>query len=135
MSTVVAPRSDARRIRPRLDNTIIVAAAADEAAPDQVHRAVRGLREWASHFLYEGKHAAVRVRRTLTKHAYAYRQDVAAIASAARTRRPTRADGPFYLHSRPASRRPRSSSNDELGGGSLTALPVNRDGRRGDVSA
>ena len=81
------------------------------------------------HFLYNGKHALC-VYDDLTKHAYAYRQ-----MSLLLRRPPGREAYPgdvFYLHSRLLERAVKL--NDELGGGSLTALPV-IETQAGDVSA
>jgi F-type H+-transporting ATPase subunit alpha len=81
------------------------------------------------HFLYNGKHALC-VYDDLTKHAYAYRQ-----MSLLLRRPPGREAYPgdvFYLHSRLLERAVKLS--DELGGGSLTALPV-IETQAGDVSA
>src|ERR687888_2009018 len=55
-----------------LDNTIIVAAPADEAAPIKYMAPYAGC-AMGEHFLYNGKHALC-VYDDLTKHAYAYRQ-------------------------------------------------------------
>jgi F-type H+/Na+-transporting ATPase subunit alpha len=111
-----------------LDNTIIVAAPADEAAPIKFMAPYAGC-AMAEHFLYEGKHALV-VYDDLTKHAYAYRQ-----MSLLLRRPPGREAYPgdvFYLHSRLLERAVKL--NDELGGGSLTALPI-IETQAGDVSA
>jgi F-type H+-transporting ATPase subunit alpha len=81
------------------------------------------------HFLYNGKHALV-VYDDLTKHAYAYRQ-----MSLLLRRPPGREAYPgdvFYLHSRLLERAVKL--NDDLGGGSLTSLPV-IETQAGDVSA
>ena len=92
-----------------LDNTIIVAAPADEAAPIKFMAPYAGC-AMAEYFLYNGKHALV-VYDDLTKHAYAYRQ-----MSLLLRRPPGREAYPgdvFYLHSRlleravQAQRRPR----------------------------
>src|SRR5665213_2483274 len=83
----------------------------------------------AEHFLYNGK-AALAIYDDLTKHAYAYRQ-----MSLLLRRPPGREAYPgdvFYLHSRLLERAVKL--NDELGGGSLTALPV-IETQAGDVSA
>jgi F-type H+/Na+-transporting ATPase subunit alpha len=83
----------------------------------------------AEHFLYNGRHALV-VYDDLTKHAYAYRQ-----MSLLLRRPPGREAYPgdvFYLHSRLLERAVKL--NDELGGGSLTALPI-IETQAGDVSA
>ena len=111
-----------------LDNTIIVAAPADEAAPIKYMAPYAGC-AMAEHFLYNGK-AALCIYDDLTKHAYAYRQ-----MSLLLRRPPGREAYPgdvFYLHSRLLERAVKL--NDELGGGSLTALPV-IETQAGDVSA
>jgi F-type H+-transporting ATPase subunit alpha len=111
-----------------LDNTIIVAASADEAAPIKFMAPYAGA-AMAEHFLYEGGHALV-VYDDLTKHAYAYRQ-----MSLLLRRPPGREAYPgdvFYLHSRLLERAVKL--NDELGGGSMTALPI-IETQAGDVSA
>jgi F-type H+-transporting ATPase subunit alpha len=111
-----------------LDTTIIVAAPADEAAPIKYIAPYAGC-AMAEYFLYNGKHALV-VYDDLTKHAYAYRQ-----MSLLLRRPPGREAYPgdvFYLHSRLLERAVKL--NDELGGGSLTALPI-IETQAGDVSA
>jgi F-type H+-transporting ATPase subunit alpha len=111
-----------------LDNCIIVMAAADEAAPIKFLAPYAGC-AMAEHFLYEGGHALC-VYDDLTKHAYAYRQ-----MSLLLRRPPGREAYPgdvFYLHSRLLERAVKLS--DELGGGSLTALPI-IETQAGDVSA
>jgi len=111
-----------------LDNTIIVAAPADEAAPIKYMAPYAGC-AMAEHFLYNGQ-AALCIYDDLTKHAYAYRQ-----MSLLLRRPPGREAYPgdvFYLHSRLLERAVKL--NDELGGGSLTALPV-IETQAGDVSS
>ena len=111
-----------------LENTIIVAAPADEAAPIKFMAPYAGC-AMGEHFLYNGKHALV-VYDDLTKHAYAYRQ-----MSLLLRRPPGREAYPgdvFYLHSRLLERAVKL--NDDLGGGSLTSLPV-IETQAGDVSA
>jgi F-type H+/Na+-transporting ATPase subunit alpha len=111
-----------------LDNTIIVAAPADEAAPIKFMAPYAGC-AMAEHFLYNGGHTLV-VYDDLTKHAYAYRQ-----MSLLLRRPPGREAYPgdvFYLHSRLLERAVKL--NDELGGGSMTALPI-IETQAGDVSA
>jgi F-type H+-transporting ATPase subunit alpha len=81
------------------------------------------------HFLYNGREALC-IYDDLTKHAYAYRQ-----MSLLLRRPPGREAYPgdvFYLHSRLLERAAKLS--DELGGGSLTALPI-IETQAGDVSA
>ncbi len=111
-----------------LDNTIIVAAPADEAAPIKFMAPYAGC-AMAEYFLYQGKEALC-VYDDLTKHASAYRQ-----MSLLLRRPPGREAYPgdvFYLHSRLLERSVRLA--DELGGGSLTALPI-IETQANDVSA
>jgi F-type H+/Na+-transporting ATPase subunit alpha len=111
-----------------LDTTIIVAAAADEAAPIKFMAPYAGA-AMAEFFLYNGRHALC-VYDDLTKHAYAYRQ-----MSLLLRRPPGREAYPgdvFYLHSRLLERAVKLS--DDLGGGSMTALPI-IETQAGDVSA
>src|SRR5881275_1812351 len=127
MSTVVQV-AETLRDHSALDNTIIVAAPADEAAPIKFMAPYAGC-AMGEHFLYNGR-AALCVYDDLTKHAYAYRQ-----MSLLLRRPPGREAYPgdvFYLHSRLLERAVKLS--DELGGGSLTALPV-VETQAGDVSA
>ncbi|MGA2008031.1 MAG: F0F1 ATP synthase subunit alpha [Solirubrobacteraceae bacterium] len=127
MSTVVA-LAETLRAHDALENTIIVAAAADEAAPIKFMAPYAGC-AMAEHFLYNGGHALV-VYDDLTKHAYAYRQ-----MSLLLRRPPGREAYPgdvFYLHSRLLERAVKL--NDDLGAGSMTALPI-IETQAGDVSA
>ncbi len=121
-----------------LDNTIIVMAAADEAAPIKFLAPYAGC-AMAEYFLYNGK-AALAVYDDLTKHAYAYRQ-----MSLLLRRPPGREAYPgdvFYLHSRLLERAVKladdvvdpATGEKMPGGGSLTALPV-IETQAGDVSA
>src|SRR6202035_4416459 len=116
MSTVVALAQTLAE-HGALDHTIIVAAPADEAAPIKFMAPYAGC-AMGEHFLYNGRHALC-VYDDLTKHAYAYRQ-----MSLLLRRPPGREAYPgdvFYLHSRLLERA--GKLNEELGGGSLTALP------------
>src|SRR3954470_8697916 len=127
MSTVVGV-AETLRENGALDNTIIVAAPADEAAPIKFMAPYAGC-AMAEYFLYNGK-AALCVYDDLTKHASAYRQ-----MSLLLRRPPGREAYPgdvFYLHSRLLERAVKL--NDELGGGSLTALPI-IETQASDVSA
>ena len=127
MSTVVGIARQLEEAN-ALDNTIIVAAPADEAAPIKFMAPYAGC-AMAEYFLYNNKHALI-VYDDLTKHAYAYRQ-----MSLLLRRPPGREAYPgdvFYLHSRLLERAVKL--NDELGGGSLTALPI-IETQAGDVSA
>src|SRR5437879_1340368 len=127
MSTVVQV-AETLREHGAMENTVIVAAPADEAAPIKFMAPYAGC-AIGEHFLYKGKHALV-VYDDLTKHAYAYRQ-----MSLLLRRPPGREAYPgdvFYLHSRLLERAVKL--NDDLGGGSLTALPIIAT-QAGDVSA
>src|SRR4051812_32822670 len=111
-----------------LESSIIVAAPADEAAPIKFMAPYAGC-AMAEYFLYKGGHALC-VYDDLTKHAYAYRQ-----MSLLLRRPPGREAYPgdvFYLHSRLLERAVKL--NDDLGAGSLTALPI-IETQAGDVSA
>jgi F-type H+-transporting ATPase subunit alpha len=111
-----------------LDNTIIVAASADEAAPIKFMAPYAGC-AMAEYFLYSGREALC-IYDDLTKHAYAYRQ-----MSLLLRRPPGREAYPgdvFYLHSRLLERAVKL--NDDLGAGSLTALPI-IETQAGDVAA
>src|SRR5688572_5212593 len=111
-----------------LDNTIIVAASADEAAPIKFMAPYAGC-AMGEYFLYNGREALC-IYDDLTKHAYAYRQ-----MSLLLRRPPGREAYPgdvFYLHSRLLERAVKL--NDDLGAGSLTALPI-IETQAGDVSA
>jgi F-type H+-transporting ATPase subunit alpha len=101
-----------------MEYTTIVAAAAHEAAPIKWMAPFAGA-AMGEHFLFDGQHALV-MYDDLTKHADAYRQ-----LSLLLRRPPGREAYPgdvFYLHSRLLERACKLS--DDLGGGSLTALPV-----------
>ncbi|HEX5820592.1 MAG TPA: F0F1 ATP synthase subunit alpha [Solirubrobacterales bacterium] len=111
-----------------MENTIIVAAPADEAAPIKYMAPYAGC-AMGEHFLYQGKHALC-VYDDLSKHAAAYRQ-----MSLLLRRPPGREAYPgdvFYLHSRLLERAVKLS--DEQGAGSLTALPI-IETQAGDISA
>ncbi len=111
-----------------MEYTIIVSAAASEAAPIKWMAPFAGA-AMGEYFLYEGRHALV-IYDDLSKHADAYRQ-----LSLLLRRPPGREAFPgdvFYLHSRLLERSCKLS--DERGGGSLTALPI-IETQAGDVSA
>jgi len=111
-----------------MENTIIVAAPADEAAPIKFMAPYAGC-AIGEHFLYNGGHALT-IYDDLTKHAFAYRQ-----MSLLLRRPPGREAYPgdvFYLHSRLLERAVKL--NDDLGGGSLTSLPI-IETQASDVSA
>ena len=111
-----------------MDYTIIVSASASEAAPIKWMAPFAGA-AMGEHFMFEGKHALC-AYDDLSKHADAYRQ-----LSLLLRRPPGREAFPgdvFYLHSRLLERACKLS--DELGAGSLTALPV-IETQAGDISA
>jgi len=108
--------------------TTVVAASASDAAPLQYIAPYSGC-AMGEHFRDNGQHALI-VYDDLSKHAVAYRQ-----MSLVLRRPPGREAFPgdvFYLHSRLLERA--SKLADDLGGGSLTALPI-IETQEGDVSA
>ncbi len=125
---VVAAAAQTLEEHGALDNTIIVAAPANEAAPIKWMAPYAGT-AMGEFYRDRGQHALC-IYDDLTKHAYAYRQ-----LSLLLRRPPGREAFPgdvFYLHSRLLERA--SKLSDELGGGSLTALPI-IETQAGDISA
>ncbi len=111
-----------------MDYTIVVSATASEPAPLQFIAPYTGC-AMGEHLMHQGKHVLV-IYDDLSKHAVAYR----ALSLLIR-RPPGREAYPgdvFYLHSRLLERAAKLSN--EMGGGSLTALPV-IETQAGDVSA
>ena len=111
-----------------MEHTIIVAATASEPAPLSFIAPYSGA-SMGEYFRDNGRHALI-IYDDLSKHAVAYR----AISLLLR-RPPGREAYPgdvFYLHSRLLERA--AKMNEELGGGSLTALPI-IETQAGDVSA
>jgi len=111
-----------------MDYTIVVCASASEAAALQYIAPYAGV-TMGEYFRDNGKHALI-VYDDLSKHAVAYRE-----MSLILRRPPGREAYPgdvFYIHSRLLERA--SKLNDELGAGSLTALPI-IETQAGDVSA
>jgi F-type H+-transporting ATPase subunit alpha len=109
--------------------TIVVVASASEPAPLQYIAPYSGC-TMAEYFMYNEKKATLCVYDDLSKQAAAYRQ-----LSLVLRRPPGREAYPgdvFYLHSRLLERAAKLS--DEMGGGSLTALPI-IETQAGDVSA
>src|SRR6266576_1599053 len=109
--------------------TIVVVASAAEPAPMQYIAPYAGC-TMAEYFMYDEKKATLCVYDDLSKQAAAYRQ-----LSLVLRRPPGREAYPgdvFYLHSRLLERAAKLS--DEMGGGSLTALPI-IETQAGDVSA
>ncbi|MDQ4071306.1 MAG: F0F1 ATP synthase subunit alpha [Actinomycetota bacterium] len=125
---VVAAAAQTLEEHGALDNTIIVAAPANEAAPIKWMAPYAGT-AMGEYYRDNGQHALC-VYDDLTKHAYAYRQ-----LSLLLRRPPGREAFPgdvFYLHSRLLERA--SKLSEDLGGGSLTALPL-VETQAGDISA
>jgi len=111
-----------------MDYTIIVNAAASESAALQFLAPYAGV-TMGEYFRDNGRHALI-VYDDLSKHAVAYRE-----MSLILRRPPGREAYPgdvFYLHSRLLERAAKLS--DELGAGSMTALPI-IETQAGDVSA
>lgn len=111
-----------------MDYSIVVSATASDPAPVQYIAPYAGT-SMAEYFMYKGKDVLI-VYDDLSKHAVAYRA-----MSLLLERSPGREAYPgdvFYLHSRLLERSARLS--DELGGGSITALPI-IETQAGDVSA
>ena len=111
-----------------MDYTIIVNASASDAAPIQYIAPYSGC-SLAEYFMHQGKDVLI-VYDDLSKHAIAYRS-----LSLLLDRSPGREAYPgdvFYLHSRLLERAAHLS--DELGGGSITALPI-VETQAGDVAA
>jgi F-type H+/Na+-transporting ATPase subunit alpha len=111
-----------------MEYTTIVAAAAQEAAPIKWMAPFAGC-AMGEYFLYKGQHALC-IYDDLSKHADSYRQ-----LSLLLRRPPGREAFPgdvFYLHSRLLERA--CKLRDDLGGGSLTALPI-IETQAGDVAA
>jgi F-type H+-transporting ATPase subunit alpha len=126
--STVAQVVDRLRSFGAMDYTIVVSASASESAPMQFIAPYTGC-SIGEYFRDNGKHALV-IYDDLSKHAWAYRQ-----MSLLLRRPPGREAYPgdiFYVHSRLLERAAKLS--DELGGGSLTALPI-IETQAGDVSA
>ena len=111
-----------------MEHTVVVAANASDPAAMQYLSVYTGC-AIGEEFMEQGKDALI-VYDDLTKHAWAYRQ-----LSLLLRRPPGREAYPgdvFYLHSRLLERA--ASLSEELGGGTLTALPI-IETQAGDVSA
>jgi F-type H+/Na+-transporting ATPase subunit alpha len=127
-SSTVAQVVERLRESGALEYTIVVAAAASEAAPIKWMAPYAGT-AMGEYFMFQGKHA-ICFYDDLSKHADAYRQ-----LSLLLRRPPGREAFPgdvFYLHSRLLERS--CKLNDELGGGSLTGIPI-VETQAGDVAA
>ena len=127
-SASVANVVEVLREKGALEYTVVVSAGASEAAALQYLAPYTGA-AIAEHFMYQGK-ATLVIYDDLTKQAQAYRQ-----MSLLLRRPPGREAYPgdvFYCHSRLLERAAKLS--DEMGGGSMTALPI-IETQAGDVSA
>jgi F-type H+/Na+-transporting ATPase subunit alpha len=128
-NSTVASVVERLKERGAMDYTIVVVASASEPAPMQYVAPFSGC-ALAEYFMYDERKATLCVYDDLSKQAAAYRQ-----LSLVLRRPPGREAYPgdvFYLHSRLLERAAKLS--DEMGGGSLTALPV-IETQAGDVSA
>ena len=117
-SSTVAEVVETLRENGALEYTVVVNAPASDPAPFQYVAPYSGA-AFGSHWMYNGEHALI-VYDDLSKQATAYRT-----LSLLLRRPPGREAFPgdvFYLHSRLLERAAKLS--DELGGGSLTALPI-----------
>lgn len=126
-STVAAVVEKLKRFH-AMDYTIVVSASASEPASMQYIAPYAGC-AMGEHFMYSGRHVLI-IYDDLSKQAVAYRE-----ISLLLKRPPGREAYPgdvFYLHSRLLERAARLS--EELGGGSMTALPI-IETQAGDVSA
>jgi F-type H+-transporting ATPase subunit alpha len=126
--STIAQSVNTLRERGALDYTVVVAAPASEPAPFKYLAPYAGC-AMGQHWMENGEHALI-IYDDLSKQAEAYRQ-----LSLLLRRPPGREAYPgdvFYLHSRLLERAAKLS--DDLGAGSLTALPV-IETKAGDVSA
>ena len=124
----VAGVIEALREHGAMDYTVVVSSPSSDPAPMQYVAPYAGA-AIAEYFMYQGKHTLV-VYDDLSKQAQAYRQ-----LSLLMRRPPGREAYPgdvFYCHSRLLERA--SKLSNELGGGSMTALPI-IETLQGDVSA
>ena len=127
-SSSVAQLVETLKRRGAMDYTIVVNASASDPASLQYIAPYAGC-ALGEHFMYQGRDVLI-VYDDLSKHAIAYRA-----LSLLLERSPGREAYPgdvFYLHSRLLERA--SKLSDDLGGGSLTALPI-IETQAGDVSA
>lgn len=127
-ASTIAKLADTLRKHDAMKYTIIVSATASDPAPLQYIAPYSGT-ALAEYFMYQGRDVLI-VYDDLSKHAVAYRA-----LSLLLERSPGREAYPgdvFYLHSRLLERSSRLMP--ELGGGSITALPI-IETQAGDVSA
>jgi F-type H+-transporting ATPase subunit alpha len=128
-NSTVAQLTERLREEGAMDYTIVVSATASEPAPIRYIAPYAGC-AMGEHFMYEDDKDVLVIYDDLSKHAVAYRS-----MSLLLRRPPGREAYPgdvFYLHSRLLERA--AKLNDDIGGGSLTALPI-IETQAGDVSA
>ena len=128
-NSTIAQLTERLREEGAMDYTIVVSATASEPAPIRYIAPYAGC-AMGEHFMYEDDKDVLVIYDDLSKHAVAYRS-----MSLLLRRPPGREAYPgdvFYLHSRLLERA--AKLNDDLGGGSLTALPI-IETQAGDVSA
>lgn len=126
-ASTVAGVVETLRKHKAMDYTIVVSATASDPAPLLYAAPYAGV-SMGEEFMYQGKHVLV-IYDDLSKHAAAYRE-----MSLLLRRPPGREAYPgdvFYLHSRLLERA--AKLNDDLGGGSITALPI-IETQAGDIS-
>jgi len=128
-NSTVAQLTERLREEGAMDYTIVVSATASEPAPIRYIAPYAGC-AMGEHFMYEDDKDVLVIYDDLSKHAVAYR------SMSLLLRRPPGREAytgdVFYLHSRLLERA--AKLNDDLGGGSLTALPI-IETQAGDVSA
>lgn len=127
-ASTVAKLVNTLKTHDAMDYTIVMSATASDSASLQYVAPYAGT-AMAEYFMYQGKDVLI-VYDDLSKHAVAYRA-----ISLLLERSPGREAYPgdvFYLHSRLLERS--SKLRDDLGGGSITALPI-VETQAGDVSA
>src|SRR6056297_1031816 len=128
-NSTVAQLTERLKEEGAMDYTIVVSATASEPAPIRYIAPYAGC-AMGEYFMYEQDKDVLVIYDDLSKHAVAYRS-----MSLLLRRPPGREAYPgdvFYLHSRLLERA--AKLNDDLGGGSLTALPI-IETQAGDVSA
>ncbi len=128
-ASTVASVVDTLKRHGAMDNTVVVSATASQPAPQLYIAPYTGC-AIGEYFMYEENRDVLVIYDDLTKHSWAYRE-----MSLLMRRPPGREAYPgdiFYLHSRLLERSAKLS--EDMGGGSLTALPI-VETHGGDISA
>lgn len=128
-ASTVAGVVDTLKRHGAMDNTVVVSATASQPAPQLYIAPYTGC-AIGEYFMYEENRDVLVIYDDLTKHSWAYRE-----MSLLMRRPPGREAYPgdiFYLHSRLLERSAKLS--EDMGGGSLTALPI-VETHGGDISA